>query len=64
MLFIVSAIYHNYKASDIGRYFYEMSVVGQENAYLLGQKFLEADNVFSVDINDAMTGEVIENWEK
>lgn len=64
MLFIVSAVYYNYKASDVGRYFHEMSVVGQENAYLLGQKLLEADNVLSVDIIDAMTGEVIENWEK
>lgn len=64
MLFIVSAIYCNYKASDMGRYLYEMSVVGQENAYLIGQKLMNADNVLAVDIIDAMTGEVIENWEK
>lgn len=64
MLFIVSAIYYNYKASDMGHYLYEMSVVGQENAYLLGKKLLEADNVISINIIDAMTGEVIENWEK
>lgn len=64
MLFIVSAIYYNYKASDMGHYLYEMSVVGQENAYLIGQKLMNADNVLAVDIIDAMTGEVIENWEK
>ena len=64
MLFIVSAIYYNYKASDMERYLYEMSVVGQENAYLIGQKLMNADNVLAVDIIDAMTGEVIENWEK
>lgn len=64
MLFIVSAIYYNYKASDMGRYLYEMSIVGQENAYLIGQKLMNTDNVLAVDIIDAMTGEVIENWEK
>lgn len=64
MLFIVSVIYYNYKASDMGRYLYEMSVVGQENAYLIGQKLMNADNVLAVDIIDAMTGEVIENWKK
>lgn len=64
MLFIVSAIYYNYKANDMERYLYEMSVVGQENAYLIGQKLMNADNVLAVDIIDAMTGEVIENWEK
>ena len=64
MLFIVSVIYYNYKANDVGRYLYEMSVVGQENAYLIGQKLMNADNVLAVDIIDAMTGEVIENWKK
>ena len=64
MLFIVSVTYYNYKASDMGRYLYEMSVVGQENAYLIGQKLMNADNVLAVDIIDAMTGEVIENWKK
>lgn len=63
MLFIVSANYYNYKAGDMGHYRYEVSVAGQENAYALGQKFMDADNVLSVDIIDAMTGEVIESWE-
>lgn len=62
MLFIVSAIYYNYEAGDMGHYRHEVSVVGQENAYTLGKKFMRADNVLSVDIIDAMTGEVIENW--
>lgn len=62
MLFIVSVIYYNYKASDNGHYRYEVSVVGQENAYTLGKKFMSADNVLSVDVIDAMTGEVIESW--
>ena len=63
MLFIVSVIFYNYKASDMGHYRYEVSVAGQENAYELGKKFADADNVLSVDIIDAMTGEVIESWE-
>lgn len=62
MLFIVSVNYYNYKADDNNRYRYEVSVAGQENAYALGQKFMDADNVLSVDIIDAMTGEVIESW--
>lgn len=48
----------------MGHYRYEVSVAGQENAYALGQKFMDADNVLSVDIIDAMTGEVIESWEE
>lgn len=64
MLFIVSVNYYNYKAGDMGHYRYEVSVTGQENAYALGQKFMDADNVLSVDIIDAMTGEVIESWEE
>lgn len=64
MLFIVSVNYYNYKAGDNNRYRYEESVAGQENAYALGQKFADADNVLSVDIIDAMTGEVIESWEE
>lgn len=64
MLFIVSAIYYNYEAEDMGRYRYEVSVVGQENAYTLGKKYMNADNVLSVDIIDAMTGEVIESWDE
>lgn len=63
MLFIVSAIYYNYKAGDNGHYRYEVSVVGQENAYILGKKFMDADNVLSVDVIDAMTGEVIKTWD-
>lgn len=63
MLFIVSVNYYNHKADDNNRYRYEVSVAGQENAYALGQKFADADNVLSVDIIDAMTGEVIESWE-
>ena len=63
MLFIVSIIYYNYNAGDMGHYRHEVSVVGQENAYTLGKKFMRADNVLSVDILDAMTGEVIENWD-
>ena len=62
MLFIVSTIYYNYEAGDMGRYRHEVSVVGQENACTLGKKFMRADNVISVDIIDAMTGEIIENW--
>ena len=62
MLFIVSTIYYNYKAGDMGHYRNEVSVMGQENAYTLGKKFMRADNVLSVDIIDAMTGEVIESW--
>lgn len=62
MLFIVSVIYYNYKAGDNGHYRYEVSVIGQENAYTFGKKFMEADNVLSVDVIDAMTGEVIESW--
>ena len=62
MLFIVSAIYYNYETEDTGHYRYEVSVVGRENAYILGKKFMNADNVLSVDIIDAMTGEVIESW--
>lgn len=63
MLFIVSVNYYSYKASDMGHYRYEVSVAGQENAYELGKKFADADNVLSVDIIDAMTGEVIKSWE-
>lgn len=62
MLFIVSTIYYNYEAGDMGHYRHEVSVMGQENAYTLGKKFMRADNVLSVDIIDAMTGEVIESW--
>ena len=62
MLFIVSVNYYNYKADDNNHYRYEVSVAGQENAYTLGKKFADADNVLSVDIIDAMTGEVIESW--
>ena len=62
MLFIVSTIYYNYEADDMGRYRHEVSVMGQKNACTLGKKFMRADNVISVDIIDAMTGEVIENW--
>lgn len=62
MLFIVSVNYYNYKAGDNNHYRYEVSVAGQENAYTLGKKFANADNVLSVDIIDAMTGEVIESW--
>lgn len=40
------------------------TVAGRENAYTLGKKFMDADNVLSVDIIDAMTGEVLEIWEK
>ena len=32
MLFIVSTIYYNYEAGDMGRYRNEVSVMGQENA--------------------------------
>ena len=64
MLFIVSAIYYNYEAGDTGRYRHEVSVIGQENAYILGKKFMNADNILSVDIIDAMTGEVIESWDE
>lgn len=64
MLFIVSAAYYNYKADNTRWYTHEVSVVGQENAHFLGGKLMDADNVLSVDIIDAMTGEVIENWEK
>lgn len=38
--------------------------LGGENAYTLGKKIMNVDNVLSVDIIDAMTGEVIENWDK
>lgn len=62
MLFIVSAIYYNYEVGDMGHYRHEVSVLGQENACTLGKKFMRADNVLSVDIIDAMTGELIENW--
>ena len=62
MLFIVSTIYYNYEVGDMGHYRNEVSVMGQENSYTLGKKFTRADNVLSVDIIDAMTGEVIENW--
>ena len=62
MLFIVSTIYYNYEAGDMGHYRNEVSVMGQENAYTLGKKIMRADNVLSVDIIDAMTGEVIESW--
>lgn len=63
MLFIVSANYYNYKAGDNGHYRTETTVVGQENAYELGKMFFNADNVLSVDVIDALTGEVIESWE-
>ena len=46
----------------MGHYLHKVSVLGQENACTLGKKFMRADNVISVDIIDAMTGEVIENW--
>ncbi len=62
MLFTVSVIYYNYKKGDMGRYRNEISVVGEENAYTLGKKFMDADNVLSVDVIDAMTGEVIKSW--
>lgn len=62
MLFIISTVYYNYRPDDNNRYRCETMVVGQDNAYELGQKFMDADNVLSVDIIDAMTGEVIESW--
>ena len=62
MLFIISAVYYNYRPDDNNRYRCETTVVGQDNAYELGQKFMDADNVLSVDIIDAMTGKVIESW--
>lgn len=61
MLFIVSVNYYNYKAGDNNYYRYEVSVAGQENAYTLAKKFIDADNVISVDVIDALTGEVIES---
>lgn len=61
MLFIVSVNYYNYKAGDNNYYRYEVSVAGQENAYDLAKKFIDADNVVSVDVIDALTGEVIES---
>lgn len=61
MLFIVSVNYYNYKADDNNHYRYEVSVAGQENAYVLAKKFIDADNVISVDVIDALTGEVIES---
>lgn len=61
MLFIVSVKYYNYKAGDNNYYRYEVSVAGQENAYDLAKKFIDADNVVSVDVIDALTGEVIES---
>lgn len=61
MLFIISVKYYNYKAGDNNHYRYEVSVVGQENAYVLAKKFIDADNVISVDVIDALTGEVIES---
>lgn len=64
MLFIISAVYYNYRPDDNNRYRCETTVVSQDNAYELGQKFMDADNVLSVDIIDAMTGEVIESWTK
>ena len=62
MLFIVSVIFYNYKAGDNNHYRAETTVVGQANAYELGKKYADADNVLSVDIVDAITGEVIESW--
>ena len=62
MLFIISAIYYNYKAGDNSHYRNEVTVLGEENAFALGQRFMDADNVLSVDIIDALTGEVIESW--
>lgn len=64
MLFIVSANYYNYKVGDNGHYRTEVTVVGRENAYELGQMFFTADNVLFVDVIDALTGEVIETWKK
>ena len=66
MLFNVSINYYNYKASDVFYYRHEISVFGRENACILAKKFIDADNVVSVDVIDALTGEVIEslNWKK
>lgn len=64
MLFTVFVDYYNYKASDAGHYRDEISVFGRENAYTLGKKIINADNVLSVDVIDAMTGEIIKNWDK
>lgn len=61
MLFIVSVNYYNYKAGDNNYYRYEVSVAGRENACILAKKFIDADNVVSVDVIDALTGEVIES---
>jgi hypothetical protein len=61
MLFIVSVNYYNYKAGDNNHYRYEIPVFGRENACILAKKFIDADNVVSVDIIDALTGEVIES---
>lgn len=61
MLFIVSTIYYNYEAGDMGHYRNEVSVFGRENACILAKKFIDADNVISVDVIDALTGEVIES---
>lgn len=52
-----------YSILTISAYNPTPKLAGQENAYALGQKFADADNVLSVDIIDAMTGEVIESWE-
>ncbi len=61
MLFIISVNYYNYKAGDMGHYRHEISVFGRENACILAKKFIDADNVVSVDVIDALTGEVIES---
>ena len=61
MLFIISVNYYNYKADDMGHYRHEISVFERENACILAKKFIDADNVVSVDVIDALTGEVIES---
>lgn len=61
MLFNVSIDYYNYKASDVFYYRHEIPVFGRENACILAKKFIDADNVVSVDVIDALTGEVIES---
>ena len=55
MLFIISAVYYNYRPDYYNLYRFETIVVCQDYAYELGQKFMDAVNVLSVNIIDAMT---------
>lgn len=64
MLFTIFVNYYNYEASDAGHYHHEISVFGRENACTLGEKLINADNVLSVYVIDAMTGEIIKDWDK